>query len=153
MCTEIDSDNKLKILQSQVVVPIHSLLLKTWTWSFLRRLWHFIATKRVWRRSGKQGKYQGHCLEPQCSRMDLFPSFSRRLSLWSPSCWVLVWHYRHAKSSVQALSFGLDFFTRRFTWTCIKVRHEHYYNRELGGRAGQTDWRSDAHLKVPSLIL
>jgi hypothetical protein len=57
-------------------------------------------------------------LEPQCSRMDLFPSSSRRLSLWSPSCWVLVWHDRHAKSSVQALSFGLDFFTRRFTITC-----------------------------------
>jgi hypothetical protein len=241
MCTEIDSDIKLKILQLQVVVPIQSLLLKTWTWSFLRRLGHFKATKRVWRWSGKQGKYQGtslwqiaqrnlqevdfivflcvfcnihthidslwyshffqegrvdfewkyaeklpnyfwanilweesvicewgwlttcdqlmqvrqilknrgtgfsslrHCLEPQCWRMDLFPSFSRRLSLWSPSCWVLVCHDRHAKSSVQALSFGLDFFTRRFTWTCIKLRHEHYYYRELGGRAGQTDWRS-----------
>ncbi len=59
MCTEIDSDNKLKILQLQVVVPIHSLLLKTWTWSFLRRLWNFIATKRVCRWSRKQGKYKG----------------------------------------------------------------------------------------------
>jgi hypothetical protein len=62
MCTEIDSNNKLKILQLQVVVAIHLLLLKTWTWSFLRRLWHFIATKRVWRWSGKPGKYQGTSL-------------------------------------------------------------------------------------------
>jgi hypothetical protein len=28
---KFESDNELKVLQLQVVVPIHSLLLKTWT--------------------------------------------------------------------------------------------------------------------------
>jgi hypothetical protein len=120
-----------------------------WCWPVLTTCDQFMQARKILKNRGTVFSLLRHCLEPQCSRMDSFPSYSRRLSLKSRSCGVLVWHDRHAKSFVQALSFGLDFFTRRFTWTCIKVRHEHYYNRELGGRAGQTDWRSDAHFKSP----